>query len=104
MPVPWIKLILYTPQLIELSRELLQRARGKPAGTQLVPADTPSDLPLRLAALEENEMRQAELVERMAVQLSQLSDAVVTLHKLQRWLIAAIVVLGLVLAWKIFFG
>lgn len=103
MPLPWAKLILFTPQIIDLSRELLKRARGK----QLVaPGATttaePSELAQRIVALEENERRQAELVEHMATQQSQLTDAVLALHRRQRWLIGAIVLLAVVLAWQIF--
>lgn len=104
MPVPWAKLIVFAPQIIDLSRELLQRARGRPAATQLARAEEPVDLAQRLAALEENEQRQAELVERMATQQAQLSQAVVTLHRRQRWLIGAVVVLGVLLVWSLVRG
>jgi hypothetical protein len=92
---------MFTPQIIDLSRELLRRARGRPAESALVRATDESDMAQRLAALEENEQRQAELVERMATQQAELSRAVVTLHRRQRWLIAAVVVLAAVLAWRI---
>lgn len=104
MPVPWKQLILFTPQIIDLSRELLRRARGKPAESALVRASDGSDIAQRLAALEENEQRQAELVERMATQQAELSRAVVTLHRRQRWLIVAVVVLGALLAWRVLAG
>jgi hypothetical protein len=104
MPVPWAKLIVFAPQIIDLSRELLKRARGRPAGTQLARAGDPADVAQRVAALEENEQRQAELVERMATQLAELSRAVVTLHNRQRWLIGAVVVLGVLLAWSLWRG
>lgn len=99
--VPWKQLIVFTPQIIDLSRELLRRARGKPAGSALVRASDESDVAQRLTALEENEQRQAELVERMATQQAELSQAVVTLHRRQRWLIAAVGVLAAVLAWRL---
>jgi hypothetical protein len=103
MPLPWAKLILFTPQIIELSRELLKRARAKPQapGTALVAVE-PDDFAQRITALEENERRQAELVERMAVQQAELTQAVLTLHRRQRGLIAAVVILGVLLAWQIF--
>jgi hypothetical protein len=61
------------------------------------------DLALRVAALEENERRQAELVERMAKQQAELARAVFTLHRRQRWLIASCAVLAvlLVIAWAL---
>jgi hypothetical protein len=102
--VPWKTLLMFTPQIIDLSRELLKRARGQPAGTELVRAAEPGDLAQRLAALEENEQRQAELVERMATQQAELSQAVVTLHRRQRWLVAAVALLGALLLWKLVAG
>jgi hypothetical protein len=99
MAVPWKQLIVFAPQIIDLSRELLKRARGNPAGTELVRAAEPDDVAQRVAALEENEHRQAELVARMATQLADLSKAVTVLHRRQRWLIGAVAVLGVVLVW-----
>lgn len=102
MPVPWKQLIMFTPQIIDLSRDLLKRARGeKPGEGTLVRASDPSDLGQRLTALEENERRQAELVARMANQQAELSRAVVALHRRQRWLIAVIIALGIILAWQV---
>jgi hypothetical protein len=104
MPVPWKQLILFTPQIIDLSRELLKRARGKPAGAALVRATDDADIVQRLAALEENEQRQAELVERMATQQAELSRAVLMLHRRQRWLVLAVVILAITLAWRVAAG
>jgi len=104
MALPWVKLLLFTPQIIDLSRDLLKRTRGKAAaGNAVAPAAVNDivDLTPRVAALEENEARQAELVERMATQQSELAAAVVTLHRRQRWLIIAIVVLAALLAWQV---
>ncbi|MFO7324530.1 MAG: hypothetical protein DIU62_002330 [Pseudomonadota bacterium] len=104
MPIPWKQLLTFTPQIIDLSRELLRRARSKPEEGQLVRAADPGDLAQRVTALEENERRQAELVERMATQQAELSRAVVTLHRRQRWLIIAVVALALALAWRLSLG
>lgn len=101
MPVPWKQLIMFTPQIIDLSRELLRRARGQPGESAPTPVTGEGDVAQRLAALEENERRQAELVERMATQQAELSRAVVTLHRRQRWLIAAVVVLAALLVWRL---
>lgn len=97
MPVPWKQLLVFAPQIIELSRELLKRSRGLRQGTSvaLVQAADPNDLAQRVGALEENERRQAELVERMAEQQAELSKAVVSLHRWQRRLIGAVAVLVL---------
>ena len=100
MPVPWKQLLVFTPQIIELSRELLKRARGTSKTVALVQAADPTDLPQRIAALEENERRQAELVEQMARQQAELSQAVVVLHRRQKWLIAGLVLLAALLLWQ----
>jgi hypothetical protein len=102
--VPWKTLLMVTPQIIDLSRELLKRARGRSPDTSLARAEDPVDLPQRVAALEDNEQRQAELVERMATQQAELSQAVVTLHRRQRWLIGALVLLGVALLWSFWRG
>lgn len=99
MAVPWKTLLTFAPQIIDLSRELVKRARGTPGSLPRATAADPGDLAQRLLALEENERRQAELVERMAEQQAKLSAAVVTLHRRQRRLIAALAVVGLVALW-----
>ena len=98
MAVHWKLLLQFAPQIIDLSRDLLKRARAPKASEGLIRASDPSDLPQRIAALEENERRQAELVERMATQQAELSQAVVTLHRRQRRLIGAVVVLAVAVA------
>ena len=72
MPVPWIQIVQWVPSILELSKELLNRSRRVPSA----PGGAPADPAARLAALEENERRQAELVSRMAQQTAQLSAAV----------------------------
>lgn len=98
MAVPWAQIIQWAPQIISLSRDLLTRSRAPRAET-LVRAADPENLASRVAALEENERRQAELVERMAEQQAQLSRAVVTLHRRQRAMMIAIAVLAAAVAW-----
>ncbi len=102
MPVPWLQLVKFAPQIISLSRELLNRARATGTTGVSGPVAGPDDLAGRIAALEENERRQAELVDRMAQQQAELSEAVVTLHRRQRWLIGAVVVLAVTLLWQLF--
>ena len=102
MPVPWGQIIQWAPQIISLSRELLQRARGGGAPGKPVTTGSPEELAGRVAALEDNERRQAELVDRMAAQQAQLSDAVLSLHRQLRALAVAVIVLAVVLAWRIF--
>ena len=100
--IPWNQLIRWAPQIIAVSRELLQRSRRTPPQTPLARADDRSDLLVRIAALEENERRQAELIERMAEQLAELARAVVSLHRRERLLIFAVLALAALLAWQLF--
>lgn len=95
MAVPWAALITFAPQLIDLSRELVKRARNTPPAPGRA-SDDPAALAERIAALEDNERRQAELVQRMAEQLAGMSAALVTLHKRQRRLIGALAVVGVI--------
>mgnify|MGYP003379533255 CR=1 FL=1 len=98
MPLPWTQIIQWVPPIVELSRDLLQRSKQRPAsGTDLTPIDSTADMASRVAALEENGRRQAALVSQMAQHQGQLSTAVVELlaklQRLTRWLIAATLVL-----------
>ena len=99
MAVPWGQLLQWAPQILNLSRDLLERARGTKTAPNLVRPSDPADLAARITALEENERRQAELVERMAAQQERLSKAVVTLHRNQWLLISVVVVLLGVVVW-----
>ncbi len=96
MPVPWAQILQWVPPILELSRDLLQRAKRPPAGAQagaLRSTGAASDeaaapalaaLQQRIAALEDNEQRQAQLVADMASQVAKLSEAVVVLHRQAR--------------------
>jgi hypothetical protein len=86
MPVPWIQIVQWVPSILELSKELLNRSRRLPSAPAGLHAD-PADPAARLAALEENERRQAELVSQMAQQTAQLTAAVTALHRQMQWLI-----------------
>ena len=101
MPVPWKQIIDWAPQIITLSRELLARARTSGSAAPAARTTDSPDLNARIAALEENERRQAELVDRMATQIEQLTRAVTALHRRQRWLIGGVVLLAGVLLWKL---
>lgn len=85
MPVPWVQIVRLMPSILDVSRELLRRTRRTPEQPQdanaLIAAPA---LEPRIAALEENERRQAELVTTMADQLAQLTTAVTALHEQTR--------------------
>ena len=98
MAVPWAQIIRWAPQIISVSRELLQKTR-RTAPAPLTRAADDSNLAQRIAALEENERRQAELVERMAEQQASIARAVLLLHRRVRILIGVVIVLAVALAW-----
>lgn len=97
MAVPWTQIIRWAPQILSVSRDLLQRSRrdAPPPGPATPGDGGKSGLAARIAALEDNERRQAELVDRMAAQQAELARAVVTLHRQVRWLLVATIVLTL---------
>jgi hypothetical protein len=79
------------PSIVEVSRELLKKTNRPPpaaAGVGREPASR-DELLARIAALEENERRQAELVSQMAEQLAVLSRAATQLHRRALQLAAA---------------
>ncbi|NJO13597.1 MAG: hypothetical protein HC872_09160 [Gammaproteobacteria bacterium] len=91
MPVPWLQIVQLMPTILDVSKELLKRSRRTPGAPPppAVSADSSTaGLQARIAALEENEQRQAELVSTMADQLAQLTAAATTLHKQVRRLLA----------------
>jgi hypothetical protein len=98
MPVPWLQIVTLMPSILEVSRELLKRtssvqgeAQGREAG-----AGGSAGLEARVASLEENERRQAELVKQMADQLAQLTEALTVLHTQTRRLLIGQVVTAVV--------
>lgn len=95
MAVPWLQIVRLMPSILDVSRELLRRTRkDSSAETAVIAAEGGAEA--RIRALEDNERRQAELVTAMADQLSQLTIAASSLHKVTRWLIAAQAVTAIV--------
>src|SRR5262245_17562792 len=87
MPFPWLQVVQLVPSILEVSRELLRKSQKAPP--RLVDQGSPrsnEELVARIAALEVNEQRQAELVNQMAEQLATLSRAVSLLHQRMVWL------------------
>jgi hypothetical protein len=79
--VPWLQIVGLVPSILDVSRELLKRTK-RTAEEQPIDLGAPPEeaLARRLAALEENERRQAELVSQMAEQHAALARAVTMLH------------------------
>jgi hypothetical protein len=99
MPVPWAQIVRFMPTILEVSSELLKRTRRSPpskevtASGALVPT---SVMESRVALLEENERRAAELDAQMAEQLAQLTQAATALHTQNRRLAWGLLVVGVV--------
>jgi hypothetical protein len=94
MAVPWLQIVNLMPSILDVSRELLRRARKLPPAEISPPNDTGKRTDVvetRIRALEENERRQAELITSMADQLAQLAAAATVLHKVTRWLMGGLV-------------
>lgn len=91
MPVPWLQIVQLVPSILDVSRELMKRTKqtSTPTPEQALEAPSYDDLATRIASLEDNERRQAELVAQMAEQLAGVARAVTDLHKRVLWLTAA---------------
>ena len=106
MAVPWLKIIQLVPSVVEVSRELLKRTKRTEPVSSTAPGEENSALAARIAALEENERRQAELVNQMAEQIAMLARAATSLHQRCIWLtvttVAAlgVAVVAIVVAWQ----
>lgn len=84
MPVPWLQIVQLVPSILDVSRELLRKSRSLPPPPVNAPGGA-DDAAVRIARLEENEQRQAELINQMAEQIAQLTRAVTVLHKRAIW-------------------
>jgi hypothetical protein len=89
MPVPWLQIVQLVPSILDVSRELMKRTKQTPPAAQSPVAPSYDELAARVASLEENERRQAELVAQMAEQLAGVARAVTDLHRRVLWLTAA---------------
>ena len=86
MAVPWLQIVQLVPSIVDVSRELLKRTKQMPP-PEVAPVPHDSDeLIRRVLRLEENERRQAELVNEMAQQLANMTRALTSLHRQSLWL------------------
>jgi len=90
MAIPWFQIVKLVPEIVSLSKQLLQQTRT---------AQSSGAKPLeeRLAELEANERNQAELVASMAQQLAAMADALTALRK-QVWTFRLISMISLLSA------
>lgn len=97
MAVPWAQIVRLMPSILEVSHELLRRTRSLKRPDVPLPGDRSGarlELEARIVALEENEERHAELVNRVADQLDQLTNAVTALHRQTLTLLATQIVIA----------
>jgi hypothetical protein len=74
MAIPWFQIVKLVPEIVSLSKQLLQQTRtDQSSGAKPLEA--------RVAELELNERKQAELVASMAQQLAAMTDALTALRK-----------------------
>jgi hypothetical protein len=90
MAIPWFQIVKLVPEIVSLSKQLLQQ-------TKTAPSSSAKPLDERVAELEVNERRQAELVASMAQQIAAMTDAVTALGK-QFFVFRIISIVSLLLA------
>lgn len=74
MAIPWFQIVKLVPEIVALSKQLLQQ-------TKTAPSSSAAPLEERVAELEANERKQAELVASMAQQMAIMSDAVTAMGR-----------------------
>lgn len=74
MAIPWFQIVRLVPEIVSLSKQLLQQTKAAQS-TEAKPLEE------RVAELEMNEQKQAELVANMAQQLAAMTDAFTALRK-----------------------
>jgi hypothetical protein len=74
MAIPWFQIVKLVPEIVSLSKQLLQQTKTAQS-TGAKPVEE------RLAELEANERNQAELVANMAQQMAAMTDALTALRK-----------------------
>lgn len=90
MAIPWFQIVKLVPEVVSLSKQLLQQTKT---------AQSTSAKPLEesVAELVANERKQAELVASMAQQMAAMADAVTALRS-QFWAFRLISIISLLLA------
>lgn len=74
MAIPWFQIVKLVPEIVSLSKQLLQQTKtAQSSGTK--------SLEERVAELEVNEQKQAELVASMAQQMAAMTEALTALRK-----------------------
>jgi hypothetical protein len=79
--IPWTQIIKYSPLILKASKDIYENVRDYISKKGKRPGDVSSapdiaELEKRITALERNELAQAELAEKMAEQIQNLTEAV----------------------------
>jgi hypothetical protein len=93
MAIPWFQIARLVPEIVSVSRELLQQTRNSgPGGVK--------DLTARVAQLERNERKQAELIAKIAHQIAAMSETGGLLRRelLILWAVAVLSLLAAIVA------
>jgi len=91
MAIPWFQIARLVPEIVAVSRELLQQSRN-PAPVK--------ELAIRVGEVEQNQRKQAELAAKMARQLAAMAEAGTTLRRQVAvlWIVTAISLLVAIVA------
>ena len=90
MAIPWFQIVKLVPEILSLSKQLLQQ-------TKTAQPSSARPMEERVAELEANERKQAELVASMAQQIAVITDGVTAMGK-QLFVFRIISIVSLLLA------
>jgi hypothetical protein len=90
MAIPWFQIVKLVPEIVSLSKQLLQQ-------TKTAQPSSARPMEERVAELEANERKQAELVASMAQQIAVITDGVTAMGK-QLFVFRIISIVSLLLA------
>lgn len=102
MAIPWMQIVKWAPSIVQVSRELLRRTQSEPPVD--VHGASRDELAQRVLELEENERRQAQLINQMAEQLAQFSHVLLAMRQRLLWLTIAAAATGLLAIAALVFG
>jgi len=103
MALPWLQIVQLVPSIVAVSRELLKKNKRPDLNLDPQAPQPAGLLDARVAALEENERRQAELVSQIADQLSVLTKLVIELRSRIFWLSCALAATAVVAIVALFY-
>ena len=90
MAIPWFQIVKLVPEILSLSKQLLQQ-------TKTAQPSSARPMEERVAELEANERKQAELVASMAQHIAVITDGVTAMGK-QLFVFRIISIVSLLLA------